>query len=71
MPVANGYDLPFIRLAFQMKSLSPDLMVILPFGTALPTHALVLVDAVVAKLAANRQLLPVITALCRQTGEER
>jgi CheY-like chemotaxis protein len=65
-PVASGYE-----LAFQIKSVSPDLIIVLLSGGDVPTHALVLVDAVVAKLDASQQLLPMITELCGRTDEAR
>jgi CheY-like chemotaxis protein len=64
MPVVSGHD-----LASQIKSVSPDLIVILLSGTEVPTHSLVFVDAVVAKLDASQQLLPMITQLCSRTDE--
>ena len=66
MPVASGYE-----LAFQIRNVNPDLMIILLSGTEVPTHALVLVDAVVAKLEANQRLLPMIAELCSRNQKAR
>jgi CheY-like chemotaxis protein len=63
MPVEGGYE-----LAVQIRSVSPDLMIILLSATEVPTHALVLVDAVIAKLEASDQLLPTIAELCSRTS---
>jgi CheY-like chemotaxis protein len=66
MPVVSGYE-----VAFQIKSVSPDLMIILLSGCEVPTHALVLVDAVVPKLEASQELLPMIAKLCAGTHDKR
>jgi CheY-like chemotaxis protein len=66
MPVVSGYE-----VAFQIKNISPDLIIILLSGSEVPTHALVLVDAVVHKLDASRQLLPLIAELCAYTQDAR
>jgi CheY-like chemotaxis protein len=55
----NGHD-----IAFQIKLLRPELIVILLSGREVPTQALALVDAFVPKLETSRQLLPMIAALC-------
>jgi len=59
MPGMNGYE-----VAFEIKSVRPELMVILLSGSEIPIHALALVDAFIPKLEASRELLPMIAALC-------
>jgi CheY-like chemotaxis protein len=66
MPVASEYE-----LALQIKSANPNLITILLSGKEVPTHALVLADAVAAKLDASEQLLPMISKLCSRTHQER
>ena len=66
MPVVGGYE-----VASQIKNVSPDLIIILLSSSEVPTHALVLVDAVVPKLDASQQLLPVIAELCARSHETR
>jgi DNA-binding response OmpR family regulator len=59
------------EVAFQIKRISPELTIILLSGTEVPAHALVLVDAVVPKLDASRQLLPMIAELCARNHDTR
>jgi CheY-like chemotaxis protein len=59
MPGMNGYE-----VAFEIKRVRPELMVILLSGSEVPIHALALVDAFIPKLEASRELLPMIAALC-------
>jgi CheY-like chemotaxis protein len=66
MPVVSGYE-----VAFQIKSASPDLIIILLSRSEVPTHTLVLVDAVVPKLDASQQLLPMIAELCARSHDTR
>jgi len=66
MPMVSGYE-----VAFQIKSVRPDVIIILLSGSEVPTHALVLVDAVVPKLDASRQLLPMIAELCTRSHDTR
>jgi CheY-like chemotaxis protein len=66
MPVISGYE-----VASQIKNVNPDLIIILLSSSEVPTHALVLVDAVVPKLDASQQLLPVIAELCARSHETR
>jgi CheY-like chemotaxis protein len=61
MPGMNGQE-----VAFQIRLLRPELVVILVSGSEVPTQALALVDAFVPKLEASRQLLPMIAELCSQ-----
>ena len=64
MPEMNGHE-----VAFEIKRVRPDLMVILLSGTEVPMQALALVDAFVPKLEASQQLLPMIAELCSRTDE--
>jgi CheY-like chemotaxis protein len=59
MPVMNGSE-----VAFEIKRIRPELMVIMLSGSEVPTHAMGLVDAFVPKLEASRELLPMIAELC-------
>jgi|SRR5271165_229561 len=59
MPGINGHD-----VAFEIRLVSPELIVILLSGSEVPTQALALVDAFVPKIDACRQLLPIIAELC-------
>ncbi|SRR5258706_1244225 len=61
MPVMNGSE-----VAFEIKRIRPELMVIMLSGSEVPTHAMGLVDAFVPKLEASRELLPMIAELCRR-----
>jgi len=69
MPGMNGHE-----VAYKIKLVRPELMVILLSGSDVPTNALAFVDAFVPKLEANRQLLPMIAGLLsdgtHQGGEE-
>lgn len=62
MPGMNGHE-----VAFEIKRVRPELIVILLSGSEVPAHALALVDAFVHKLEASRQLLPMIAELCSRT----
>ncbi len=64
MPEMNGHE-----VAFEIKRVRPELMVILLSGTEVPMQALALVDAFVPKLEASQQLLPMIAELCSRTDE--
>jgi DNA-binding NtrC family response regulator len=64
-------DLSGDEVAFQIKRLDPELTIILLSGNEVPPHALVLVDAVVQKLEASRQLLPMIAELCARNHDAR
>jgi CheY-like chemotaxis protein len=64
MPEMNGHE-----VAFEIKRVRPELMVILLSGTEVPMQALALVDAFVPKLEASQQLLPMIAELCGRTDE--
>ena len=52
------------ELAFEMKLVRPELIVILLSGGEVPMQVQALVDAFVPKLEASRQLLPMIAGLC-------
>ena len=62
----NGHD-----IAFQIKLLKAELIVILLSGREVPTQALALVDAFVPKLETSRQLLPMIAALCSRSADAK
>jgi len=64
MPGMSGPD-----VAFEIKRIRPELVVILLSGSEVPTWALALVDAFVPKLEASRQLLPMIAELCNRSRE--
>jgi len=64
MPGMSGPD-----VAFEIKRIRPELVVILLSGSEVPTCALALVDAFVPKLEASRQLLPMIAELCNRSRE--
>jgi CheY-like chemotaxis protein len=68
MPVLSGYE-----IASQIKRASPDATIILLSGSEVPIHAVALADAVVPKLEASQQLLPMIAELCsrNQDGQSR
>jgi CheY-like chemotaxis protein len=55
----NGHE-----VAVKIKRVRPELKVVLLSGSEVPTEALALVDALVPKLEANQQLLPMIAELC-------
>lgn len=62
MPGMNGHE-----IAYKIKLVRPELMVMLLSGSDVPTNALALVNAFIPKLEANRRLLPMIGGLCGQT----
>jgi CheY-like chemotaxis protein len=64
MPGMSGNE-----VAFEIKLVRPDLMVILLSGSDVPVHALAFVDAFVPKLEANRQLLPMLAELCSRRAD--
>lgn len=55
----NGHE-----VASEIKLVKPELAVIMLSGHEVPMQALALVDAVVPKLEASQQLLPMIAELC-------
>jgi DNA-binding NtrC family response regulator len=57
------------EIAFEMKRVRPELMIILLSGSEVPTQALALVDAFVPKLEASRQLRTMIAELCSRTPD--
>jgi CheY-like chemotaxis protein len=59
MPDMNGCD-----VAFQIKRVRPELVVILLSGSEVPIYASALVDAFILKLETSRLLLPTIAELC-------
>jgi two-component system, OmpR family, response regulator CpxR len=66
MPGINEHD-----VAFELKLVRPELIVILLSGSEVPTQALALVDAFVPKLEASQQLLPIVAELCHRNSEKR
>jgi CheY-like chemotaxis protein len=62
MPGMNG-----LELAFEIRRIRPDLIIILLSGSDVPMHALTLVDAFVPKLEVSQQLLPMIAEVCSRT----
>lgn len=61
-------------VALQMKRVRPELTIIMLSGSEVPAHVLFLVEAVVPKLDASRQLLPLIAELCARnhdTGQKQ
>jgi DNA-binding response OmpR family regulator len=52
------------EVASEIKLVGPGTVVILLSRREVPMHALALVDAVVPKLEASQQLLPIIAKLC-------
>jgi CheY-like chemotaxis protein len=65
MPVLSGYE-----VASQIKRLSPDVTIIMLSSSEVPPHPVSFADAVVPKLEASQQLLPIIADLCsRNHGE--
>jgi CheY-like chemotaxis protein len=65
--VLLDYEMPFQsghEVAFDIKRASPDAAIILLSGSEVPIRSLALVDAVVPKLEARQQLLPMIAELC-------
>ena len=63
MPGMNGCD-----VAFEIKRLRPELVVILLSGSEVPTYALGVVDAFILKLEASRTLVPTMVSLCSGTA---
>lgn len=66
MPPLSGHE-----VVFQIKCASPDATIILLSGSEVPMHSLALVDAVVPKLDARQQLLPMIADLCSRNQDAR
>jgi CheY-like chemotaxis protein len=61
MPEMNGHD-----LAHEIRRLSPETPVVMVSGSDIPEETRRLVDAVVPKDAANRELLPTVARLCER-----
>jgi CheY-like chemotaxis protein len=67
--VLLDYDMPEMdgdEVAFEIKRIRREIIVILFSGCEVPTCALSCVDAYVHKFEASRQLLPMIAELCGQ-----
>ena len=62
----NGHE-----VAAEIKLVKPKLAVILLSRREVPSRALALVDAVVPKLEASQQLLPVIADLCSRSQKSK
>jgi DNA-binding response OmpR family regulator len=58
----NGHE-----IASEIKLVKPELAVILLSRREVPSRALALVDAIVPKLEASQQLLPIIAELCSRS----
>jgi two-component system, NtrC family, sensor kinase len=58
----NGHE-----VASEIKLVKPELAVILLSRREVPSRALALVDAIVPKLEASQQLLPIIAELCSRS----
>ena len=58
MPEMNGHD-----LAYEIRRLRPDTLVVMVSGSEIPEETRSLVDAVVPKDEANRELLPTVARL--------
>jgi DNA-binding NtrC family response regulator len=70
--VLLDYEMPGMNvseLAFEIKRVRPELIIILLSGSEVPSHALALVDAFVPKLEASRQLRTMIAELCSRTSD--
>jgi len=64
MPEMNGHE-----LAHEIRRLRPDTRVVMVSGSEIPEETRCLVDAVVPKEEANRQLLPTVARLCERFSE--
>jgi hypothetical protein len=62
----NGYE-----IAFEIKRVRPELIVIMVSSSEVPVQALTMVDAFVPKLETSRELLPMIAELCKRTDNPR
>jgi len=59
MPEMSGHE-----LAYELKCLRPETFVVMVSGSEIPVETRLLVDAVVSKDEAKRDLLPIVTRLC-------
>jgi CheY-like chemotaxis protein len=59
MPEMSGHE-----LAYEIRQVSPGTPVVMISGSEIPEETRQLVDAVVPKAEANRELLPTVTRLC-------
>ncbi|HWY59719.1 MAG TPA: response regulator [Terriglobales bacterium] len=66
MPAWSGY-----AVASQIKRLSPDVTIVLLSSSEIPTHPVSFADAVVPKLEASQQLLPIIADLCNRNHDSQ
>jgi CheY-like chemotaxis protein len=60
MPEMNGHE-----FAYEIRRLRPDTRVVMVSGSEIPEETRQLVDAVVPKEEATRQLLPTVARLCQ------
>jgi CheY-like chemotaxis protein len=70
--VLLDYDMPEINgpeIASEIKRVWPELVIILLSGEEVPRQAVALVDAIVPKLEASRELLAMIAELCGRTND--
>jgi CheY-like chemotaxis protein len=65
MPEMNGH-----QLASELRRLRPDTPVLMLSGSEIPEETRQLVDAVVPKTDAPRELLPTVTRLCAQSSPD-
>jgi len=63
MPEMNGH-----QLAFAIRRIRPDTPVVMFSGSEIPEETRKLVDAVVPKTDAPRELLPTLTRLCEESS---
>jgi CheY-like chemotaxis protein len=61
MPEMNGHE-----LAYEIRRVRPGTPVVMISGSAIPEETRRLVDAVVPKSEANRELLATVTRLCER-----
>jgi CheY-like chemotaxis protein len=59
MPEMSGHE-----LAYEIRQVSPGTPVVMISGSEIPEETRQLVDAVIPKAEANRELLPTVTRLC-------
>jgi CheY-like chemotaxis protein len=64
MPGMNGGE-----VAFEIKRVRPDMVVILLSGDEVPSYTLAVADAFLNKLDLARDLMPTIAALCNRVRE--
>jgi len=63
LPEMNGH-----QVASEIRLVRPNLVIVLLSGSEVPPQALAVVDAFVPKLESSKHLLPIIAALCSESG---